>query len=124
MLHTITGVKENPVNSWIEKYIFPGGYIPPLRETVWLLPEYDFHPLHIESLRMHYAMTLEKWYENFYKHVDVIEKKFGRRFVRMWGLYLRSCAASFRVSGLNVHQLLFSKGLNNNLPLTLEHVYA
>jgi cyclopropane-fatty-acyl-phospholipid synthase len=124
MLHTITGVKENPVNSWIEKYIFPGGYIPSLRETVWLLPEYDFHPLHIESLRMHYAMTLEKWYENFYKHVDVIEKKFGRRFVRMWGLYLRSCAASFRVSGLNVHQLLFSKGLNNNLPLTLEHVYA
>jgi cyclopropane-fatty-acyl-phospholipid synthase len=42
----------------------------------------------------------------------------------MWSLYLRSCAASFRVSGLNIHQLLFSKGLNNSLPLTFEHVYT
>ncbi|SFR11200.1 SAM-dependent methyltransferase [Desulfoscipio geothermicus] len=123
VLHTITGVREKPVNSWIEKYIFPGGYIPSLRETMWLLPEYDFHLLHAESLRMHYAMTLDRWYENFLKHVDKIEQKYGRRFVRMWGLYLRGCAASFRVSGLNIYQLLFSKGLNNNLPMTLEHVY-
>lgn len=33
LLHTITGVKESPVNLWMEKYIFPGGYIPSLRET-------------------------------------------------------------------------------------------
>ncbi|WP_066633271.1 SAM-dependent methyltransferase [Desulfolucanica intricata] len=123
MLHTITGMRERPVNSWIAKYIFPGGYIPSLRETVWLLPEYDFHLLHAESLRMHYAITLDRWYENFLKHINNIEKKYGHRFVRMWGLYLRGCAASFRVSGLNIYQLLFSKGLNNNLPLTLEHVY-
>ena len=124
MLHTISGVDENPVNSWIDTYIFPGGYIPSLRETVWLLPEYDFHTLHIESLRLHYAMTLDRWYENFCQHLDTIEQKFGRRFVRMWGLYLRGCAASFRVSGLDVYQLLVSKGLNNNLQLTLEQVYA
>ncbi|NLJ75948.1 MAG: class I SAM-dependent methyltransferase, partial [Peptococcaceae bacterium] len=37
LLHTITGMVEKGVNSWIEKYIFPGGYIPSLRETVWLL---------------------------------------------------------------------------------------
>ncbi len=73
---------------------------------------------------MHYAMTVDRWYENFRRHVDAVEKKFGRRFVRMWSLYLCSCAASFRVSGLNVHQILFSKGLNNNLPLTLEYVYV
>lgn len=124
MLHTITGVKEKPVNSWTRKYIFPGGYIPSLRETVWLLPEYDFHLLHVESLRLHYALTLDRWYENFCKHIKDFEQKFGRRFVRMWGLYLQGSAASFRVTGLNVHQLLFSKGLNNNLPLTLEHIYC
>lgn len=120
MLHTITGVQEKGVNSWIDKYIFPGGYIPSIRETIWLLPEYNFHLLHAESLRIHYAMTLDRWYENFCDNLDYIEQQFGRRFVRMWGLYLRSCAASFRVSGLNIHQLLFSKGLNNNLPLTME----
>nr|WP_207754926.1 cyclopropane-fatty-acyl-phospholipid synthase family protein [Desulforadius tongensis] len=123
ILHTITGVTENPVNSWIKKYIFPGGYIPSLREIIWLLPDYNFHLLHLESLRLHYAMTLDRWYKNFCRHIDRIEKMFDRRFVRMWGLYLRGCAASFRVSGLNIYQLLFSKGLNNNLPLTLEYVY-
>lgn len=124
MLHTITGVREKPVNAWTERYIFPGGYIPSLRETVWLLPEYGFHLWHIESLRMHYAMTLDRWYENFCRHLDKIERRFGKRFLRMWSLYLRGAAASFRVSGLNVHQLLFSKGLNNEVPLTLEHVYS
>ena len=123
LLHAITGMLEKGVNSWMEKYIFPGGYIPSLRETVWLLPEYDFHLLHAESLRLHYALTLDQWYKNFREHVDVIEQKFGRRFVRMWGLYLRGCAASFRASGLDVHQLLFSKGLNNQLPLTFGHIY-
>jgi cyclopropane-fatty-acyl-phospholipid synthase len=123
LLHTITHTKENPVNSWIEKYIFPGGYIPSLREVIWLLPDYDFHVIDIESLRMHYAMTLDCWAEGFEKHVGKVREKYGDRFVRMWRLYLRSCAASFRVSGLNVYQILFSKGLNNNLPLTRRHLY-
>jgi len=123
MVHAIMGTTEDGVNSWIEKYIFPGGYIPSLRETISLFPEYDFHLLHAESLRMHYAMTLERWHSNYMKHWDEVEAKYGRRFARMWELYLVSCAASFRVSGLNIYQLLFSKGLNNGLPLTLNHVY-
>lgn len=124
LLHSIMGTDEHPVNPWIDKYIFPGGYIPSLREIVWLLPGYNFHLLHAESLRLHYAMTLDRWYENFQKHITVVREKFGERFVRMWELYLSSCASSFRVSGLNVYQLLFSKGLNNKLPLTLEHIYS
>jgi cyclopropane-fatty-acyl-phospholipid synthase len=124
LLHTITHTKEDiPNNSWMRKYIFPGGYVPSLRETVWLLPEYDFHLLNVESLRLHYAMTLDRWYENFLRHVDTVREKFGQRFVRMWSIYLQGCAANFRSSGLNLHQLVFSKGLNNDLPLTMEHIY-
>lgn len=118
LLHTITSIKENPLNSWISKYIFPGGYIPSLREVVWQLPEYDFHVIDIESLRIHYAMTLEHWAREFEKHVDKVRSMYSDRFVRMWRLYLNSCATSFKVSGLNIHQILFSKGLNNSLPLT------
>jgi len=124
LLHTITHTKGGPVNSWIEKYIFPGGYIPSLREVIWLLPDYDFHVIDLESLRMHYAMTLDRWAEGFEKHVDEVREMYGDRFVRMWRLYLRSCAASFQVSGLNVHQILFSRGLKNNLPLTRRHLYT
>lgn len=123
LLHSIMGTDEHPVNSWMEKYIFPGGYIPSLRETTWLVPEYNFHLLHAESLRLHYALTLDRWYSNFQKNISAVREKFGDRFVRMWSLYLIGCAASFRASGLNIYQLLFSRGLNNNLPMTMDYLY-
>ncbi|MEW6173896.1 MAG: cyclopropane-fatty-acyl-phospholipid synthase family protein [Bacillota bacterium] len=123
MLHTITHVREDPVNPWIDKHIFPGGYIPSLRETIWLLPDYGFHLLDVESLRLHYAQTLEHWARNFEAVLDRVRAMYTERFVRMWRLYLNLCAASFRYSGLDVHQILFSRGLNNNLALTRDHVY-
>ncbi|QDR79390.1 SAM-dependent methyltransferase [Sporomusa termitida] len=123
LVHTITGMFEETSNAWIGKYIFPGGYVPSLRETVWLLPQFDFHLLHAESLRLHYAMTLDRWYKNFAGQLSAVRAKYDERFIRMWSLYLRGCAAAFRVSGLDVYQLLFTKGLNNDLPLTYRHLY-
>ena len=87
LLHTITCANEKSAsNTWMKKYIFPGSYVPSLREIVWQLPEYDFHPMHLESLRMHYAKTLDIWYENFLSHIDEIRENFDERFVRMWSL--------------------------------------
>jgi cyclopropane-fatty-acyl-phospholipid synthase len=124
VLHSITHQTEGPCNQWILKYIFPGGYIPSYRELISLLPEYDFHLLDVESLRLHYAQTLTHWAKNFEEHVDDVREKYGERFVRMWRLYLNTCAASFRSSGLDIHQIVFSKGLNNNLPMTRHHLYC
>ena len=123
LLHCITGQTEGSCNRWISKYIFPGGYIPSVRELVWLLPEYDFHLLDSENLRLHYAKTLEHWAKNFEKNVDSVRQKYDERFVRMWRLYLNACAASFQTSGLNINQFVFSKGINNNLPITRHYLY-
>lgn len=123
VLHCITGTIEGPCNRWISKYIFPGGYIPSIRELVWLLPENDFHLLDVESLRIHYAKTLEHWAKNFEEKLDYIREKYDEGFIKMWRLYLNSCAASFRTSGLNIHQIIFSKGINNDLPLTRHYLY-
>lgn len=124
LLHTIACADEKTAShTWMKKYIFPGSYVPSLREVVWLLPEYDFHPLHLESLRLHYAKTLDLWYANFLKHVDEIRQKFDERFIRMWSLYLLCCAASFRAADMDVFQILFSKGLNNELPMTYDYLY-
>ncbi len=123
LLHTITHTTEGPPNAWLNKYIFPGGCVPSLREVIRLLPAYDFHVLDVESLRLHYALTLDRWAERFEARVDRVRDAYGERFVRMWRLYLRASAASFRTTGLDVHQILFSKGLNNALPLTREHLH-
>lgn len=123
LLHTITQPTETALNPWLSRYIFPGGYVPSLREIVAQLPDHGFHPIDVESMRLHYAMTLDHWSERFENNVDAVRNMFDEPFVRMWRLYLRSCAASFRWSGLDIHQLLFTKGLNNDLPLTRSHLY-
>lgn len=106
------------------KYIFPGGYVPSLPEIIALLPPRDFHLLDAESLRLHYAMTLDRWREAFEQHVPEVRAKFGERFVRMWRLYLTGAAVTFRYTGLDVYQYLFSKGINNDLPLTRAYMYT
>ncbi len=123
LLHTLTHPREDPSNPWLEKYIFPWGYIPSVREVVWQLPEFSFHLLDAESLRLHYAMTTDRWARNFEEVTDEVRDMYDERFVRMWRLFLIGCTVSFRHTGLDVHQFLFSHGLNNDLPLTREYLY-
>lgn len=116
LLHFISAQQEHPGDPWIRKYIFPGGTIPSLREIMALLPEYEFHTLSVESLRLHYVKTLQCWRRNFLKHREEIGKVYGAEFVRMWDLYLASCAATFHNGVIDLHQILMSKGVNNQQP--------
>ncbi len=123
LLHSIMANFESPTNSWIKTYIFPGGYVPTLRETMQLLPEFDFHVLHTESLRLHYAKTLDCWNDNFQKKLPEVRKLYDERFIRMWGLYLTGCASAFRTGGIDIYQCLLTKGINNNIPMTADYMY-
>lgn len=123
LLHSIMGFVEAPTNAWIKTYIFPGGYVPTVRETVSLFPDFGFYLLHMESLRRHYARTLDCWYKNFTVCKDDLPAKYTEEFKRMWSLYLSGCAAAFRTGNIDVVQYLLSKGVNNNLPMTNEYMY-
>lgn len=123
LLHYISANKETKGDAWIKKYIFPGGVIPSLREIVSLLGNYDFHIIDIESLRRHYVKTLLCWYHNFNDHLEQIQSDFDETFIRMWQLYLTSCAASFDQGNIDLHQILFTKGVNNKLPMTRAYLY-
>lgn len=123
LLHFISALKEHPGDPWIKKYIFPGGVIPSLREILCIGGDLDFYTLDIESLRQHYVKTLLCWYENYLNSMDRIRNMFDDRFVRMWELYLVSCAASFNNGVIDLHQILFSKGVKNDVPLTRGHLY-
>ncbi|HWQ89744.1 MAG TPA: cyclopropane-fatty-acyl-phospholipid synthase family protein [Desulfitobacteriaceae bacterium] len=123
MVHSITSIKEGDVNNWIEKYIFPGGYIPAFKEIVEQLAAEDFSLLDVESLRRHYGRTLEHWARNYENALPEIRKTKDENFIRMWRLYLNSCAATFNCGNIDVHQFLFTKGINNFLPWTRENIY-
>lgn len=117
LLHYISALKEHDGDPFIKKYIFPGGVIPSLREIEDIMPEYNFYTLDIESLRRHYSKTLLCWRENFLKHWDEVVATKGEEFARMWDLYLASCAATFHNGIIDLHQILMSKGVNNDLPM-------
>ena len=123
LLHTIGKDVESPSDAWIMKYIFPGGYIPNLSEVTQYMGENRLTVLDIENLRLHYARTLDRWAENFARNIDKVREMFDEYFVRMWWLYLNSCAAAFKYGEIRLHQFLFSNGLNNELPMTREHFY-
>lgn len=126
LLHTLTKFKPGETNAWIQKRIFPGGYIPTPSEVVDLLPGCGFHLLSVENLRRHYVRTLELWYDNFScrEVLGRVRARFGEPFCRMWSLYLRMAGAFLATGNLDVHQFVFSKGINDELPMTLEDVYA
>ncbi len=118
LLHYISGHDEQVGNPWMRKYIFPGGILPSLREIVSLAYDTEFQIIDVESLRRHYYKTLLCWYDNFQKVRDQIKAKRGSEFVRMWELYLCGCAASFYIGNIDLHQILMTKGINNELPMT------
>lgn len=118
LLHYISSLKEYPGDPWMKKYIFPGGTVPSLREMIHTLSEEKFYTLDVESLRRHYYKTLRLWDHNFNENREEIEAKMGTEFTRMWDLYLNACAATFHNGIIDLHQILVSKGVNNQLPMT------
>lgn len=117
LLHFISALKEHPGDPWIKKYIFPGGVVPSLREMLSCAAENDFHTMDVENLRLHYNRTLLCWEKNFKEHIDEVRTMFDERFVRMWDLYLSACAATFHNGIIDIHQVLFTNGINNELPM-------
>ncbi|MDR3601682.1 MAG: cyclopropane-fatty-acyl-phospholipid synthase [Desulfosporosinus sp.] len=123
LLHCITGKDGSGTNSWINAYIFPGGYIPSVPELIRHMEDDGFSLYDVESLRNHYTRTLEHWTQNFEQALPLVRETKDETFIRMWRLYLNSCAASFHSGNIDLHQLLFSKGPHNSLPWTRNYMY-
>ncbi len=123
LLHTIGKDTYSSGDAWTLRYIFPGGYVPILDEIINGMGKRGFSILDVENLRMHYAKTLDLWSENYSRNIDKVQKMFDENFVRRWRLFLESSAAGFKYSNSRLFQILFSNGLNNELPLTRHHIY-
>ncbi len=123
LLHFIGRNQPRPLNAWIRKRIFPGGYTPSLREVIRILESPNFSVLDVENLRMHYAHTLEHWLERFENSVDEVRARFDERFVRMWRLYLAGSAAAFRAGSMQLFQVVFAGSKCEALPWTRAYLY-
>lgn len=124
LLHTIGKDTPSSGDPWTFKYIFPGGYLPCLAEIVREMGKTGFSILDVENLRWHYAKTLELWVENYELNVKKVREMFDEAFVRQWRLFLNGSIAGFSYGDSRLFQVLFSNGINNELPPTRAHVYT
>lgn len=108
-------------NSWIRRYIFPGGYIPALSEVIPHIENSGLYTTDIEILRIHYADTLREWRHQFMRHWNEVIGIYDERFCRMWELYLAGSECAFRYLGFMVFQLQLSRDLLS-VPLTRDYI--
>jgi cyclopropane-fatty-acyl-phospholipid synthase len=119
LLHFIGRNQASPLNSWIRKRIFPGAYVPTLREVFeHVLEPHGFSVLDVENLRLHYAQTLAHWRRRFDDNSRQVATMFDDRFVRAWRLYLTGSQAAFTTGWMQLFQVLFARGRSNAIPWT------
>ncbi|MFT3899368.1 MAG: class I SAM-dependent methyltransferase [Gordonia sp. (in: high G+C Gram-positive bacteria)] len=104
-------IESEPTQTWVHKYIFPGGQLTSLRGIGECLREHTSLRITGTSLRgSHYAETLRLWRVRFYANKDrVLRLGFDHTFLRMWEFYLAYCEAGFRSGYLDVAQLRLAR---------------
>jgi cyclopropane-fatty-acyl-phospholipid synthase len=123
VIHAI-GCKDTSagINPWIDRYIFPGGYCPPLSEVLTAVEKSGLWVTDVEVLRLHYAETLYHWYQRFQASRERAVELYSERFCRMWEFYLASCEAGFRVGSLMVFQIQLARKIAT-LPVTRDYMF-
>lgn len=122
LLHTIGRAGPPAVtDKWTIKYIFPGGYNPALSEIVAANEGLRFYLTDVEVLRLHYAHTLQHWYDRTVAAREQIVALYDERFYRMWQFYLAGALCAFRYGGLVNYQIQFARN-RHALPITRDYM--
>ncbi len=123
VLHSINRADGPGTTSrWIDRHIFPGGYIPALSEVTPVIERSGLIISDIEILRLHYAETLRHWRRRFLERVEEARRMHDERFARMWDFYLASSEAMFRAGLMNNFQIQMVRD-QAALPLTRDYMF-
>jgi cyclopropane-fatty-acyl-phospholipid synthase len=122
LLHTI-GSSDKPAftNPWIQKYIFPGGYIPSMSEVLAAIERAKLIVTDVEVLRLHYAKTLHHWRDRFLSRREEAKALYDERFCRMWEFYLAASETAFLYQDTVVFQFQLARK-QDNTPLTRNYI--
>jgi cyclopropane-fatty-acyl-phospholipid synthase len=124
------GIAESPFkprrgDSFVNRYVFPDGELLPLHVTLRAAEQAGWEVRDVESLRQHYALTLDHWVRRLEANADDARRIVGDIHYRIWRLYMTGGAHRFRANWMSVFQTLLSKpdrGLSA-VPLTREDWY-
>ena len=122
LLHSMAQPTPAPYNQpFIEKYIFPGGYIPALSEVFPAVEKAGLLVRDAEILSLHYAETTREWRRRFLANRERVLELYDERFIRMWEFYLAGSECAFRYDVIHVFHLQLALD-QTRVPLTRAYI--
>jgi cyclopropane-fatty-acyl-phospholipid synthase len=114
------------VGDFVSKYVFPHGELPHLHVAAREMSHAGFEIVDVESLRPHYAKTLQHWSRRLDAQVGEAARLVTDRTLRIWRAYLAGSAYGFAQGWLSIYQLLGSRQARpgaSDVPLTRDYLY-
>ena len=114
------------VGDFVEKYVFPHGELPHLHVATREMSRAGFEIIDVESLRPHYAKTLEHWSRRLDAQLADAARLVTDRTLRIWRAYLAGSAYGFAQGWMSIYQLLGSRQTRpgaSDVPLTRDYMY-
>jgi cyclopropane-fatty-acyl-phospholipid synthase len=123
LLHTIgkfgkAGASPDP---FVDKYIFPGGYLPSLKDITSASARARLITSDVETLRLHYALTVREWLKRFTAARARMARLYDERFCRMWEYYLAGAIVFFEHGAGCNYQLQYIRE-RKALPITRDYM--
>lgn len=96
---------------FIQKYIFPGGFLPSIHSLLQATAQYSqFNLRSVKDIGVDYAQTLRHWRMEFEAQISQVEELgYDQSFIRMWRYYLCYCEGGFLSKSISTVQLTFEK---------------
>jgi cyclopropane-fatty-acyl-phospholipid synthase len=117
--------RKRPEFALLTKYIFPGGELDYIGNTVTMLEQHGFEVHDVENLREHYQRTCRHWHDRLLANYDASVAEVGEVKTRLWLAYLGACSISFERNTVGLFQTLASKKRRgpSGLPPTRADLY-
>jgi cyclopropane-fatty-acyl-phospholipid synthase len=108
-----------------EQYVFPDAEVLPVQDIVHAAERSGFEVRDVESLREHYALTLESWGQRLEQHHQEAVRVVGEVTYRVWRAYMAMAAYLFRRARLSGYQTLCVRAEDGRagMPLTRDDWY-
>jgi len=108
-----------------DRYVFPDAEVLPIQDIVQAAERSGFEVRDVESLREHYALTLQTWEQRLEEHHQEAVRIVGEVTYRVWRAYMAMAAYLFRQGRLSLYHTLCVKACEgrSGVPLTREKWY-
>jgi cyclopropane-fatty-acyl-phospholipid synthase len=110
---------------FIDRYVFPDGELPHISLALESMQMGGLEAVDVESLRRHYAHTLDIWADNFEAKAEEAKKLVDDEKFRIWRVYLAGCAYAFEHDDVSLYQVVCRKAGRSatTLPWSRRYMY-